>query len=165
MFPADRWRYLRASRVIIHLPSYVRMAWGIWRDSRTPVWLKALLGAALAYVVMPIDIIPDVVPLIGQADDLTVLILVLDLFVSNAPPEVKAEHLRRAKDGSAILDRDLARARRALGPRFEQFRASLPDLLERYGGLTDQAARAQLKSAVSRAPQTPTPQPQETEVS
>ena len=165
MFPADRWRYLRASRVIFHLPGYVRMAWGILRDGRTPVWLKALLGAALAYVVMPIDLIPDVVPLIGQADDLTVLILVLDLFVSNAPPAVKAEHLRRAKDGTAILDRDLARARRALGPRYEQIRASLPELLERYGGLTDQAARAQLKSAMRQTTGAPTSQPQETEVS
>jgi uncharacterized membrane protein YkvA (DUF1232 family) len=144
LFPSDRWRYLRASRIVLHLPTHARLAWGLWRDRRTPIWLKALLAAALAYVVLPIDLIPDVVPLLGQADDLAVLLLVLDLFVANAPPEVRAEHLRRARNGTAVLDSDLKHVRELLGPRFDQIRAALPELLERYGGLNDRAARAEL---------------------
>lgn len=132
-----RWRYLRMARVVIKLPTYARMVWGILRDPRTPIGLKALLAAALAYVVLPVDLVPDVLPIIGQADDLTVLLLVLDLFVQNAPPEVRAEHVARARNGTADLDRDLARLREVMGDRYDRIRDNLPELLERYGRLRD----------------------------
>ena len=132
-----RWRYMRMAGVVIKLPTYARMVWGIMRDPRTPIGLKAILGAALAYVVLPVDLIPDVIPVLGQADDLTVLLLVLDLFVQNAPPEVRAEHAARARNGTADLDRDLARLRELMGDRYDRIRDELPELLERYGRLRD----------------------------
>jgi uncharacterized membrane protein YkvA (DUF1232 family) len=132
-----RWRYLRVARVVIKLPTYARMVWGILRDPRTPIGLKAILAAALAYVVLPVDLVPDVIPILGQADDLTVLLLVLDLFLQNAPPEVRAEHAARARNGTADLDRDLARLREVMGDRYDRIRDNLPELLERYGRLRD----------------------------
>ncbi|MEA2650440.1 MAG: hypothetical protein QOI85_161, partial [Chloroflexota bacterium] len=130
-------RYLRMTRLVLRLPTYARIVWGLVRDPRTPIGLKALLAAALAYVVMPVDLIPDMIPIIGQADDLTVLLLVLDLFVQNAPPEVRAEHAARARNGTADLDRDLARLRELMGDRYDRIRDELPELLERYGRLRD----------------------------
>ena len=130
-------RYLRMTRVVLRLPTYARIVWGLLRDPRTPIGLKALLAAALAYVVMPVDLIPDMIPIIGQADDLTVLLLVLDLFIQNAPPEVRAEHSARAKNGTADLDRDLARLRVLMGDRFDRVSNDLPELLERYGHLRE----------------------------
>ncbi len=131
------WRYLRVARVVWKLPTYARMVWGIARDPRTPLPLKGLLVAALAYVVTPIDLIPDALPIIGQADDLTVLLLVLDLFIQNAPPEVRQEHAARAASGTADLDRDLEKLRLLLGDRYDRIRDNLPELLERYGRLRD----------------------------
>ena len=130
-------RYLRMTRVVLRLPTYARIVWGLLRDPRTPIGLKALLAAALAYVVMPVDLIPDMIPILGQADDLTVLLLVLDLFIQNAPPEVRAEHSARAKNGTADLDRDLARLRVLMGDRFDRISNDLPELLERYGHLRE----------------------------
>jgi uncharacterized membrane protein YkvA (DUF1232 family) len=130
-------RYLRMGRLVIKLPTYARVVWGIVRDPRTPIGLKGLLLAALAYVVMPVDLIPDVIPIIGQADDLTVLLLVLDLFIQNAPAEVRAEHTARAKNGTADLDHDLAKLRHLMGDRFDTIRDNLPELLDRYGSLRD----------------------------
>ncbi|MGH2358485.1 MAG: DUF1232 domain-containing protein [Candidatus Limnocylindria bacterium] len=132
-----RWRYVRLAKLLVRLPTHARVVWGILRDPRTPIGLKGLLAAALAYVVTPVDLIPDVVPILGQADDLTVLLLVLDLFVQNAPARVRAEHFERAKNGTADLDHDLARLREVLGDRFDHIRDDLPDLLERYGRLRD----------------------------
>jgi uncharacterized membrane protein YkvA (DUF1232 family) len=114
--------------------------WGLMRDPRTPIGLKAILGAALAYVVLPVDLIPDAIPILGQADDLTVLLLVLDLFIQNAPAEVRAEHMARAKNGTADLDRDMEKLRGLLGDRYDQIRDALPELLERYGRLRESGA-------------------------
>ncbi|MEO7294779.1 MAG: DUF1232 domain-containing protein [Candidatus Limnocylindria bacterium] len=130
-------RYLRMARLVVKLPTYARMVWGLVRDPRTPIGLKGMLLAALAYVVMPVDLIPDMIPILGQADDLTVLLLVLDLFIQNAPPEVRAEHSARARNGTADLDRDVARLRELMGDRFDRIRDDLPELLDRYGRMRD----------------------------
>jgi uncharacterized membrane protein YkvA (DUF1232 family) len=134
---SGRWRYVRLARLVVKLPTYARLVWGIARDPRTPVGLKAILAAALAYVVTPIDLIPDTVPFLGQADDLTVLLLVLDMVIANAPAEVREEHLARARSGTALLDRDLERLRELLGDRYDRIRDRLPELLERYGELRE----------------------------
>ncbi|HET8587149.1 MAG TPA: YkvA family protein [Candidatus Limnocylindria bacterium] len=135
------------AQLVWKLPTYARTVWGIARDPRTPLPLKALLLAGLAYVVTPVDFIPDIIPIVGQADDLTVLLLVLDLFIQNAPRDVREEHAARARDGTADLDRDLARLRGLLGGRYDQIRDNLPELLERYGELRERNA---LKTALDR---------------
>ena len=156
MLSPGRWRYLRTAKVLLQLPTYARLVWGLARDARTPLGLKALLVAALAYVVMPIDFIPDVVPILGAADDLTVLLLVLDLFISNAPAAVREEHLARAAAGQAVLDTDLARVRSLLGGRYDRIRDTLPELLGRYGGLQDpnevKRQIAELRTARAKTP-------------
>ncbi|HSI99868.1 MAG TPA: YkvA family protein [Patescibacteria group bacterium] len=155
-------RYLRMGRMVIKLPTYARVVWGIVRDPRTPLGLKGLLLAALAYVVMPVDLIPDAIPILGQADDLTVLLLVLDMFIQNAPPEVRAEHTTRAKNGTADLDQDLAKLRHLMGDRFDTIRDNLPELLDRYGRLRDPD---ELKRALAswRRRRTPATTPKELE--
>ena len=137
---SGRWRYLRLARLVWKLPTYARVVWGLVRDPRTPLPLKGLLAAGLAYVVVPLDLVPDAIPILGQADDLTVLLLVLDLFIANAPAEVRDEHAARARDGTAQLDSDLARLRELMGDRYDTIRDRLPELLERYGELRDSRA-------------------------
>jgi len=149
-------RTIRLARLVIKLPMYLRVVWGIVRDPRTPIGLKGMLVAALAYVALPIDLIPDAIPILGQADDITVLLLVLDAFIQNAPPEVRAEHTARAKNGTADLDRDLAQVRLAMGDRYDQIRDNLPELLERYGRLRDPAAVKETLAALRRRRTTPT---------
>ena len=79
--------------------------------------------------------------------DLTVLMLVLDLFIANAPAEVRKDHMERAKNGTADLDRDLAKLRSLMGHRYDEIRDNLPELLERYGDLRDPRA---VKSLLAR---------------
>jgi uncharacterized membrane protein YkvA (DUF1232 family) len=137
---SGRLRYLRLASLVWKLPTYARIVWGLFRDPRVPLPLKGLLAAGLAYVVVPIDLVPDAVPILGQADDLTVLLLVLDLFIANAPREVREEQIRRARNGTAQLDSDLLRLRALMGDRYDEIRDRLPELLERYGDLRDSRA-------------------------
>jgi uncharacterized membrane protein YkvA (DUF1232 family) len=56
-------------------------------DRQTPLHVKAAMFAALAYFVLPDDVIPDFIPVFGYADDAAVLAAALKLFSSHIKPE------------------------------------------------------------------------------
>jgi len=56
-------------------------------DGKTPVWVKAAAGAALAYFVLPFDAIPDFLPVIGLSDDASVLAAALTAVSTHVKPE------------------------------------------------------------------------------
>lgn len=58
---------------------------------RTPKASRVLLGAAIAYFLSPIDLIPDFVPVLGQLDDLLILPGLIWLALRLVPEGVKAE--------------------------------------------------------------------------
>ena len=62
-------------------------------DERVPLWQKAIPVAAALYLVSPLDLIPDFLPLLGQLDDLAVLWGSMRLFRSLVPPALIEEHL------------------------------------------------------------------------
>ncbi|NOZ29369.1 MAG: DUF1232 domain-containing protein [Chloroflexi bacterium] len=71
----------------------LRLAWRLLRDPRVSPFVKILVpGLAFIYVLLPVDISPDLVPLLGQIDDLAALILAARLLVEMSPPAVVAEH-------------------------------------------------------------------------
>ncbi len=73
------------------LPAFVKLAYRLVRDGRVPVRRRVFALGALAYVVSPVDIVPDAIPGLGQADDVLVLALALRMLMDAAGPEVVAE--------------------------------------------------------------------------
>ena len=55
-------------------------------DKETPLGVKATLVAAIAYFILPVDAIPDVLPVIGFTDDAAVLATAIKLVASNIRP-------------------------------------------------------------------------------
>jgi len=84
----------RALEVLTHLPNFIRLYWRLFRDRRVPIWPKALLVGALAYVILPFDLIPDVLPLVGEVDDLVIVLAAARWFIRSCPPEIVREHAR-----------------------------------------------------------------------
>lgn len=62
------------------------LAWRLLLDPQVSVLAKLIPVAALAYVVMPFDLIPDVFPVLGQLDDIAIILLGMRLFIALCPP-------------------------------------------------------------------------------
>lgn len=77
-----------ARRIIDEITVYRRLAC----DPRTPWLPKILLVVAVAYFVSPIDLIPDVIPVLGALDDLLIVPGLIWLAVKLIPPALLAEH-------------------------------------------------------------------------
>lgn len=67
--------------------------WRLFRDKRVPMYLKLIPVASIAYYFWPIDIAPELLPALGVADDIGVVILGLNMFVNSSPAEVVRSHL------------------------------------------------------------------------
>lgn len=67
------------------------------KDKRTPWPAKIIAGAAIAYLLSPIDLLPDFIPLVGQLDDLLIVPLGLFLARRMIPAQVLAEARARAQ--------------------------------------------------------------------
>lgn len=120
-----------ALEAIRKMPAYARLVWALARDPRVPTRQKLVLGAIAGYLVFPLDLIPDFIPVIGQLDDLGVLIFGLDFFIRNAPPDVVEEHMGRIARNDDELKHDLERAHGVLSDRASELRATLERILSR----------------------------------
>ena len=74
------------------LINQVRLVGRLLKDTRVPAYLKVLPFAPLLYFIFPLDLIPDMIPVIGQLDDFGVLLLALQAFVMLVPQYVVDEH-------------------------------------------------------------------------
>jgi uncharacterized membrane protein YkvA (DUF1232 family) len=79
----------------------VRLTWKLLRDSRVPLWVKGTFLASVAYIVSPLDFVPDTFPLLGQIDDIGVLIIGMKLLMEMSPADVVAEHMESITGHSA----------------------------------------------------------------
>lgn len=79
-----------------------QIAWHLYTDPRVSLLLKAAVPiAALLYFILPIDLLPDFIPVIGQLDEVALVLLLIRLFVSLAPADVVEEYRRGARGSDA----------------------------------------------------------------
>ena len=77
---------------LAQLPKFLGLLWGLIRDPRVAMWDKLLVGGAIAYIVSPIDFIPDFIPFLGEVDDLFVLVMAIRRLIENASRSVVLSH-------------------------------------------------------------------------
>ena len=67
------------------LVSHVRLTARLLREPAVPLFLKGLPVLAAAYLISPLDLVPDVLPVLGQLDDLALILVALKAFVKWCP--------------------------------------------------------------------------------
>lgn len=85
------------------IPDCLVLVRALLRDPRVPRRRKLLLGGLVAYLLMPIDLVPDFIPVAGQLDDAIVLALVLRSVLRGGGPELVREHWRGPERSLAVV--------------------------------------------------------------
>jgi len=87
------------------LPDLLLMLGGIARDPAVPRTVRLRLWLLIAYLVTPIDIVPDVIPIVGYADDAILVAWVIRSVVRRSGSETLARHWRGSADGLELITR------------------------------------------------------------
>jgi uncharacterized membrane protein YkvA (DUF1232 family) len=90
--------------VVMLIPNFLKLLYRLFKDSRVPKAEKALLVGAIVYVISPLDLIPDVIPFVGEVDDLYFVALTLLRLFNRAPDDAIREHWDGGGDLPRILD-------------------------------------------------------------
>jgi uncharacterized membrane protein YkvA (DUF1232 family) len=103
----------RMKNLLMFLPNLVALLLRLMKDARVPLAEKALFVAAIVYFISPLDFIPDVLPFVGQVDDIYLIALTLVRLVSRSDERVLREHWQGGGDIVQLVDAVIA-----LAPRF-----------------------------------------------
>ena len=126
----------RLKNLLLFIPNMLLLCVRLLSDPRVPKVDRALVGGAIVYAIIPFDLIPDMIPFVGQVDDAYLIALTLLRLMERTDPEVVREHWSGGGDvvelvGAAAL---LAgkflpqRIRRVLTSRVEVAPGKLEDL-------------------------------------
>jgi uncharacterized membrane protein YkvA (DUF1232 family) len=81
------WRVVRGD---------ARRLWFALRHPAAPAWLKVGTALMLLYLVSPIDLIPDAIPVLGVVDDLVLIPLAMRFMLARLPAHIREDADRRA---------------------------------------------------------------------
>jgi len=88
----------RMKNLLMFLPNMVILCARLMVDSRVPRVERALFAAAIIYAIIPFDFIPDMIPFVGQIDDLFLISLTLLRLIDRTDDIIVREHWRGGGD-------------------------------------------------------------------
>lgn len=94
----------RMKNVLMFLPNMVKLLGRLLTDKRVPTAEKALFAGAIVYVIMPFDLIPDMIPFVGQIDDSYLVALTLLRLINRTDETVVREHWSGGGDIIALVN-------------------------------------------------------------
>ena len=90
---------LRGLYQILSMTGIPRLVFRLMMDRRVPLWTKFIIPAGIVYLILPFDVLPDMVPALGRIDDLLAIVFSVGLFLALASGKVVSEHIRGAPAG------------------------------------------------------------------
>src|SRR3982075_4010075 len=89
---SERLAGRRIKNVLLFIPNMLLLSARLMTDSRVPKTERALLAGAIVYFIIPFDLIPDMIPFVGQVDDAYLIALTLLRLMERTDPKVVREH-------------------------------------------------------------------------
>jgi uncharacterized membrane protein YkvA (DUF1232 family) len=96
---------MKAAEIARFVPDCAVLFGRLARDPRVSRRQRLILVGAAAYLALPFDLVPDFIPVAGQADDAIVVSLALRAVVRGAGPDIVAEHWPGTHQGLAAIRR------------------------------------------------------------
>ena len=88
----------RMKNLLLFIPNLILLCGRLMVDPRVPAKERLLVAGAIIYALMPLDLIPDMLPFVGQIDDAYLISLTLLRLMTVADPRVVREHWRGGGD-------------------------------------------------------------------
>ena len=82
----------RMKNLLLFIPNLVLLCGRLMVDPRVPAKERLLVGGAIIYAIIPLDLIPDMLPFVGQVDDAYLIALTLLRLMSTTDPKLVREH-------------------------------------------------------------------------
>ena len=116
------------------IPNFLLLLGRLFKDSRVPLAEKAILVGAIAYVISPLDLIPDVIPVIGQVDDLYLVALVVLRLLARTDDAVLQEHWEGRGDLASTVNKIARAAQYVLPKRMQRILLGRVDIAPKIKG-------------------------------
>ena len=94
----------RLKNLLLFIPNMVLLCGRLLTDARVPKTEKALVAGAIVYAIVPLDLIPDMIPFVGQIDDAYLIAITLLRLIDRTDPKVVREHWNGGGDVVQLVE-------------------------------------------------------------
>jgi len=94
----------RFKNLLLFIPNMLLLCARLMTDVRVPRTEKALVAAAVLYAIIPLDLIPDMVPFVGQIDDAYLIAVTLVRLIDRTDENVVREHWNGGGDVVQLIE-------------------------------------------------------------
>src|SRR5215211_2074116 len=101
----------RVGAMVRRMPAYVRLAWRLGKDPLLSKARRATVIGAAGYLASPIDLVPGIIPVLGQLDDIAVALAAIRLALGGLDADRRRVHL----EAVGLADDDLSADLRTVG--------------------------------------------------
>ena len=94
----------RLKNLLLFIPNMILLCGRLLTDARVPKTEKALVAGAIVYAIIPLDLIPDMIPFVGQIDDAYLIAMTLLRLIDRTDPAVVREHWSGGGDVVQLIE-------------------------------------------------------------
>ncbi len=127
----------RTKNLLLFVPNMVSLCARLMVDPQVPAKERALVAGAIVYAIVPFDLIPDMLPFIGQVDDAYLIALTLLRLISVTEPDVVRKHWRGGGDVVELIGSTALIASKLLPKRVRRVLTSRVEAPKAHSGKHD----------------------------